>query len=73
MKLFAGELQTRQLSREEQEALRAEIGTDEDIFIFPALISNNQLDSHFSRMDISTLRNFAQDATKGVAFQNYAR
>lgn len=41
---------------------------DEDIFVFRAEISNDLLDSHFTHMDESTLRNYNDDATLGVAF-----
>lgn len=37
-------------------------------FMFGAEISNNRLDSHFTRMAQSTLKNFAADAQEGVAF-----
>lgn len=39
-------------------------------FFWVAEISNDNLDSYFSRMHDSTLKNFARDATKGVSFQN---
>lgn len=38
------------------------------IYLFRAEISNDQLDSHFTHMAESTLRNYAADATAGVAF-----
>lgn len=44
--------------------------TDEDVFIFSAQISNNNLDTYFTRMDESTLRNFAADAKEGVSLQD---
>jgi len=37
-------------------------------YFFRAEISNNLLDSHYTRMSDSTLRNYAEDASKGVAF-----
>ncbi len=37
-------------------------------FFFEAMISNDRLDSHFTRMSKSTLRNYAEDAKQGVAF-----
>ena len=40
---------------------------------WPTEMSSNRLDSYFSRMGISTLRNFAQGANDGVAFQNSHR
>ena len=48
---------------------------DEDIednnpFFFKAEISNTNLDSYYSRMDISTLQNFAKDASNGVMLQD---
>jgi len=69
MKLFRGELHIRQLSNEEQEALRAEVG-EGDIFVFLAEVSNSRLDGHYSHMDVSSLLNFATDATSGVPFQD---
>lgn len=40
----------------------------EDLFYWDAEISNDLLDSHFTHMSESTLRNYAQDANRGVAF-----
>lgn len=40
---------------------------------WPTEMSSNRLDSYFSRMGISTLRNFAEGANNGVAFQNSHR
>jgi len=37
-------------------------------YFFSAEISNNRLDSHFTRMAQSTLRNFAAEAQAGVSF-----
>ena len=37
-------------------------------FIFTAEISNDLLDSHFTHMSESTLRNYTEDANRGVAF-----
>jgi hypothetical protein len=42
-------------------------------FFWLAEISNDNLDSYFSRMHDSTLKHFARDATKGVSFQNSHR
>ncbi len=42
-------------------------------FFWPAEISNQRLDSYFTKMGVSTLRNFAQAANDGVAFQNSHR
>ena len=39
-------------------------------FFFPAEISSTRLDSYYTHMDLSTLRNFAADAEAGVSFQN---
>ena len=39
-------------------------------FFWPAEISNSRLDSYFSRMQPSSLKNYAQDADAGVSFQN---
>ena len=46
---------------------------DRQPVFWPAEISNRRLDSYFTRMGISTLRNFAQGANEGVAFQNSHR
>jgi hypothetical protein len=46
------------------EAIRA----THNIFYFRAEISNDQLDTHFTHMSESTLRNYAADAQRGVAF-----
>ena len=42
--------------------------TSDGLFMWRAEISNDLLDSHFTRMAESTLRNYAQDAATGVAF-----
>lgn len=39
-------------------------------FFFPAEISSDRLDTYYTRMAVSTLRNFAADANNGVSFQN---
>lgn len=39
-------------------------------FFFTAEISSNRIDAYYTRMADSTLRNFAEDATSGVSFQN---
>lgn len=41
-----------------------------DIFFFPAEISNQNLDSYYTKMAESSLKNYAEDATNGVSFQN---
>ena len=46
---------------------------DRQPVFWPAEISNRRLDSYFTHMGISTLRNFAQGANDGVAFQNSHR
>lgn len=45
----------------------------EDFFFFPAEISNQNLDSYKTKMAESSLRNYAADATEGVAFLNSHR
>ena len=45
----------------------------EDAFIFPAEISNDSVDSYFTRMHESSLRNYAADALAGVSLQNSHR
>lgn len=42
----------------------------EDVFTFPAIISSKKLDSHFTKMAESSLRNYVEDAKAGVAFLN---
>ena len=43
-------------------------------FFWPAEMSSQRLDAYFTRMDAgTTLRNFVDDATAGVAFQNSHR
>lgn len=42
----------------------------DQVFMFSALISNSQIDSYFTRMSESSLRNYAEDANAGVAFLN---
>lgn len=39
-------------------------------FFFPAEISSDRLDTYYTRMAVSTLKNFAVDASNGVSFQN---
>lgn len=39
-------------------------------FFWSAEISSDRLDSYFTRMAVSSLRNYAEDATRGVSFQN---
>ena len=40
----------------------------EDPYFFSAEVSNNRLDSHYTRMAESSLRNYADDANSGVSF-----
>lgn len=47
--------------------------TADSLHIFPAVMSTDSLDSHFSRMDEATLKNFASDAGAGVPFMNSHR
>ena len=47
--------------------------TIDDFFFFPAEISNQNLDSYKTKMAESSLRNYAEDATEGVAFLNSHR
>lgn len=42
----------------------------EDVFVFPALASNRNLDSYHSIMDDSSLKNYAKDYADGRAFMN---
>lgn len=42
-------------------------------FFWPSMISNDTIDAYFTHMDESSLRNYAQDATEGVSFQNSHR
>lgn len=39
-------------------------------FFWPAEISSNRLDAYFTKMAVSSLRNYAADAANGVSFQN---
>lgn len=41
-----------------------------DIYFFPAEISNQNLDSYYTKMAESSLRNYSEDSNSGVAFQN---
>ncbi|MCH8290214.1 hypothetical protein IH992_03805 [Candidatus Poribacteria bacterium] len=49
---------------------RGVLENDEDAFVFSAEISNNNLDAYFTRMNESTLKNFANDAKEGVSLQD---
>ena len=39
-------------------------------FFWTAEISNNRLDAYFTRMAPSSLKNYAEDAKRGVSFQD---
>lgn len=57
--------------QELMELLRQSLGSerrDEGYFLWDAEISNDLLDSHYTHMSETTLRNYAEDATRGVAF-----
>jgi len=54
----------------ESGALDPSIFEDNPPFFWRALISNNQLDSYYTKMDISSLQNYAADAQDGVSFLN---
>ena len=45
----------------------------EDVFLFRAQVSNQELDSYFTRMAESSLRNYEQDARKSVPLMNSHR
>lgn len=45
----------------------------EDVFTFSAEISNNMLDTYYTKMSLSSLKNYADDANKGVALMNSHR
>jgi hypothetical protein len=47
--------------------------TREQVYIFPAQPSTDMLDSYYTRMHETTLRNFATDARLGVALMNSHR
>lgn len=49
-------------------SLLGERSDDEDLYVWDAEISNDLLDSHFTHMSESTLKNYAEDAARGVAF-----
>lgn len=46
---------------------------DENPFIWPAIISNDRMDSYYTRMHETSLRNYAEDLNAGIAFQNSHR
>lgn len=43
---------------------------DHPPYFFQAEVSSNRLDSYYTRMDATSLRNYAEDATAGVSLQN---
>lgn len=47
--------------------------TESEVFMFPAVVSTDRLDAYFTRMDESSLRNYADDLAAGVALQNSHR
>ncbi|MGI4790407.1 MAG: hypothetical protein ACRYFS_16335 [Janthinobacterium lividum] len=47
--------------------------TADALHIFPAVMSTDSVDSHFSRMDETTLKNYSADAGAGVPFMNSHR
>ena len=54
-------------------AVERRVFSEEDIqkynpYFWPATISNNRFDSHSTRMDVSSLRNYAAEAEAGVSF-----
>lgn len=59
------ELRARALERRAVDAAALE---GEAPYFFSATISNNKLDSYYTRMAQSTLRNYAEDAAAGVSF-----
>ncbi len=52
----------------ERRAIDASTLDGETPYFFSAEISNNKLDSYFTRMAQTTLRNYAEDAATGVSF-----
>lgn len=54
-------------------ALDPAIFEEREPFFWHALISTDRLDSYFTRMRPSSLKNYAEDATAGVSFQNSHR
>lgn len=54
-------------------ALDASAFTDNPPFFWTALISTDELDTYFTRMAESTLRNFSTAAQAGISFQNSHR
>ena len=65
----------RLLSAEKKTRAFAELNTrydlgasEEDTFIWDAEISNDLLDSHYTRMSEKTLQNYAADSERGVSF-----
>ena len=63
---------------EQLDLIRAKVVDDEILqgnppFAWRAVVSNDRLDSYFTRMDRSSLRNYAEDAKAGVAFMNSHR
>lgn len=46
---------------------------DHPPYVVHAEVSNNQIDAYFTRMHMSSLKNYAEDAKAGVAFMNSHR
>lgn len=61
-------LDQNQLRQAMRDTEQFELGDDPDLFFWDAEISNELVDSHFTHMSERTLKNFAEDAKKGVAF-----
>lgn len=58
------------LERIRQRLTDPDILTEFPPFTWEAVISNNKLDAYFTRMMATSLRNYADDAEAGVAFQD---
>lgn len=59
--------------KERSDALDEEFLTEHEPFFWRAEISSNRLDSHSTRMDRTSLKNYAADAEAGVPFMNSHR
>lgn len=58
----------RQAKRELAEANLTHDMNSDELYYWDAEISNDLLDSHYTRMSLSTLKNYTEDAERGVAF-----
>lgn len=68
---FPAEITSREMSESAEVKLREVVKADLGgvaPYLFPAEISSNRLDSHFTHMLDSTLRNFANESEIGVSF-----